>query len=61
MPKMEKFLKTWKRYVDYTITYIKSNFITGVINILNKNHENIKFTYKVESDVSISFLHDLLM
>ena len=48
MPKLEKFMKHWKRYVDDTTTYIKSNFIRDVTDILNKFHENIKFTYEVE-------------
>ena len=52
-------MKPWKRYVDDIITYIKPDFITDVINILNKFHENIKFTYEVEH--TISFLDVLLM
>ena len=36
MPELEKFMKHWKRYVDDTITYIKPDFITNVIDILNK-------------------------
>ena len=48
MPELEKFMKHWKRYVDDTTTYIKSNFIRDVTDILNKFHENIKFTYEVE-------------
>ena len=48
MPELEKFMKPWKRYADDTITYIKSYFITNVINILNKFHQNIKVTYEVE-------------
>ena len=38
MPKLEKFMKAWKRYVDGTITYIKPDFIADVVNILNKYH-----------------------
>ena len=56
MPELEKFMKPWKRYIDYTITYIKPDVITHVINILNKFHENIKFTYEVEHYGKISFL-----
>ena len=61
MPKLEKFMKAWKRYVDGTITYIKPDFITDVVNILNKYHENIKITYAVEHNGKISFLDTLLM
>lgn len=56
MPELEKFMKPWKRSIDYTITYIKPDVITHVINILNKFHENIKFTYEVEHYGKISFL-----
>ena len=56
MPELEKFMKPWKRYADDTITYIKSYFITNVINILNKFHQNIKFTSEVEHNAKISFL-----
>ena len=48
MPKLEKFMKPRKRYADDTITYVEPDFITGVINILNKFYKNIKFTFKVE-------------
>ena len=61
MPEQDKFLKPWKRYVDDTITYIKPNFITNVIDILNKFHQNIKFTYEVEHNGQISFLDVLLI
>ena len=47
LQKIEKSMNPWKRHADDTITYIKPDFITDVINILNKFHENIKFTYKV--------------
>ena len=56
LPKLEKFMKTWKRFVDDIIIYIKPDFITDVIDILNKFHENIKFTYEVEHNGKISFL-----
>ena len=55
MQELEKFMKPWKRYADDTITNIKPDFITNVINILNKFHQNIKFTYKVEHNFKISF------
>ena len=61
MSKLEKFMKPWKRYVVDTITYIKPDFIMDVIDILNKYHENIKFTCAVERNGKISFLDVLLM
>ena len=60
-PELEKFMNRWKRYVDDTITYIKPDFITNVIDISNKFHQNIKFTYEVEHYSKISFLDVLLM
>ena len=41
--------------------YIKPDFITDIIDILNKFHENIKFTYEVGHNGKISFLDFLLM
>ena len=61
MPKLEKFMKFWKRYVDDTIPYIKPDYFTYVTDILNKFHENIKFTYEVESNDTTSFVDVLLM
>ena len=60
MPELEKYMKPWKRFVGDTIYYIKPNFITDIIDILNKFHESIKFTYEVEHNGSI-FLDVLLM
>ena len=54
-------MKPWKRYVDDTITYIKTDSITCVLDILNGFHKNIKFTYELESNGKISFLDVLLM
>ena len=53
MPELEKFMTTWKRYVDDTITYINPDFIMNAVKILNKLHENIKLTYVVEQNVKI--------
>ena len=61
MPELQKFMKLWKRYVDDTITYIKPHFIANVIDILNKFHQNIKFTFEVKHNGKISFLDVLLM
>ena len=60
MPELQKFMKPCKRYVDDTITYIKLDFITNNINILNKFHQNIKFTYEVQHNGKIPFLAVLM-
>ena len=54
-------MKPCKRYVDDTITYIKPGFITNNIDILNKFHQNIKFTYEVQHNGKIPFLAVLSM
>ena len=46
MQKLDEIIKLWKRYVDHTITYIKSDLIMDVIDIFTKFKENIKFTYE---------------
>ena len=53
-------MKPCKRYVDDTITYIKPDFITNNIDILNKFHQNIKFTYEVQHNGKIPFLAVLM-
>ena len=50
IPVLEKFMKPCKKYVDDTIAYIKQDSIKDVISILNKFHENIKFTFELEHD-----------
>ena len=54
-------MKPCKRYVDDAITYIKPDFITNNIDILNKFHQNIKFTYEVQHNGKIPFLAVLSM
>ena len=46
MPKLGTFMKSWKRYVHDTITYIKRDFVTDIIKTLNKIHEIIKLHRK---------------
>ena len=58
IPKPEKFIKSRKRYVVDTITYNKPVFITDVIDILNKFHKNVKFTYEVGHNDRTSSLDD---
>ena len=47
--------------LEKIITYTKPDSITDVIDILNKFHENIKFSYEVEHDGKASFLDVVLM
>ena len=50
MPQLQKFMKPWKRYVDDIITYIKTDSITCVLDILSGFRKNIKFLYEPESN-----------
>ena len=43
------------------MTYIKPDFITNAIDILDKFHQNIKFIYEVEHNGKTIFLDVLLM
>lgn len=54
-------MKPWIRYVYDTITSIKPDFMTDVFIVLNKFHENINFTYKVECNNKVTFTYVLLM
>ena len=56
MPTVKKHMTPWWRYVDDTIAYIKVNDIEKVLTAINAHHENIKFTYELEDNDSISFL-----
>ena len=50
-----------RKFVYDTNFYIKPEFITDIINVLNGFHENIKFTYEVEHNGKISFLEVVLV
>ena len=56
IPALGDKVSLWQRYVDDTFTFIKVNEIENVKEILNKFHEDIKFTHEVEKNSSISFL-----
>ena len=59
IPTLMDKMKCWTRYVDDTLSYIKTDSIHYVLKALNSFHGNIQFTYEFESDSKISFL-DLL-
>ena len=56
LPKLRTSMTAWKRYVDDTIAYIKEKDIDKVLKAINDHHDNIKFTYELESDNELSFL-----
>ena len=61
VPKLSEHMMPWKRFVDDTITCIKTTSIPHVIKVLNTFHSNIQFTYEEERDGKIPFLDVLLI
>ena len=53
-------MRSWKRCVNDTISYVKFDSIESVLNTLNSFHANISFNYEQECNGIISFL-DLIM
>ena len=60
IPSLGDKVRHWKRYVDNTFAFIKPNMEQEIQLALNSFHENIKFTYELEQDNSISFLDVLI-
>ena len=54
-------MKPWKIYVYGTIIYIKPDFITDFIDILNNLYESTKFTYEVDHNGMIPLLDVILI
>lgn len=62
LPTLADVMLPWRRYVDDTITWIKTDSVTLVLNKLNDFHENIDFTYELENEnKTIAFLDVLIM
>ena len=61
VPTLVAHVKSWKRYVDDTIAYVKIGSTEYVISVLNSFHEKIQFTYEMENDHKLSFLDVLLI
>ena len=58
---LSEHMSLWKRYVDDTISYIKEVSIDHVLSKLNGYHDNIEFTYEIEDDGKLPFLHVLVI
>ena len=53
----KKGVVTWMRYVDDTFAIVESkDRVSDILNFLNVQHKNIKFTYECEENFFISFL-----
>ena len=61
LPKLSSYMTSWKRYVDDTIAYVKTDAIDHDLFILNSFHGNISFTYEREINGKISFLDILIL
>ena len=38
----------WKRYLDDTITFVKTRTVGHILSVLNNFHPNIQFTYETK-------------
>ena len=54
-------IKLWKRYVDDTIAFVKTDEINNVLSYLNSCYSNIQFTMEIEQNNQIPFLDVLLI
>ena len=61
VPVLKDQLSFWKRYVDDTITFIKTGSAEYVLLILNSFHPNTEFTYETEVNSKLTFLDVLLL
>ena len=61
VPKLNKELYGWKRFVDDIFTYADPKYILNIITALNGFHPNIKFKYEFEKDRKIPFLDVLII
>ena len=61
VPTLGNMALNWKRFVDYTIGYVKNGSIDIILSKLNSFHPNLQFTYEVEEENKLSFLDVLLI
>ena len=50
----------WKRYLDDTITFVKTGTVDHILSVLNNFHPNIQFTYETEYNFKLGFLDVML-
>ena len=61
IPKLDKEVKLWRRFVDDTICFVKMDSLNHVLLTINSFHKNIKFTMEIEQNSAIPFLEVLLI
>ena len=61
IPSLSDKIKLWKRYVDDTIAFVKTDEIKNVLSSLNSYYSNIQFTMEIEQNNQIPFLDVLFI
>ena len=61
IPSLSNKIRLWKRYVDDTIAFVKTDEIMNVLSSLNSHYSNIQFTMEIEQSNQIPFLDVLLI
>ena len=61
LPMQSSYMICWKRYMDDTTAYAKTDATDHVLSILNSFHGNILFTYEQEINGKIYFLDILIL
>ena len=59
VPTLDHLLCNWKRYVGGAYCIVKTDSVNEILLKLNSFHMNIQFTYEVESNNMLPFLHVL--
>ena len=61
IPKLEKEVKLWRRFVDDTICFAKMDSLNYILLTINSFHKNIKCPMEIEQNSTIPFLDVLLI
>ena len=47
-PTLTEYIKSWKRFVDDTICFVKMGSVKYIVSILNSFDMNVQFTHKMK-------------
>ena len=61
IPSLSDKIKLWKRYVDDTITFVKTDEVKNVLSSLNSYYSDFQFTMEIEQNSQIPFSDALLI
>ena len=61
IPKLDKEVKLWRRFVNDTICFAKMDSLNHISLTINNFHKNIKFTMETKQNSTIPFLDVLLI